>query len=314
MTLTNQLTSYLFAVSSDEVKVEKRGFDCPNKKMATHLETVGKSFLIGYHNGIIEKEEVYESLLSPLYSGFAYEGAAMGLVIRDLVGFNKYKRIDKFLKSHQNHIYMIHVGIGWALARVPFTNIVEQTNRFDPLLKELIIDGYGFHQAYFKTKKYVFERKFPTELGNRFLNPFHQGVGRAMWFVYGGQPDKISRHINTFSNEFQGDLWAGVGLAMAYAGGVDEIIIHQLKSECEKYTLQIGQGVTFACKARLRANNICNHTELAAQIFCGRTAQEAANLTDVALASLDVSGESPYTQWRQEIMNKLKAKTYEKVV
>ncbi|WP_435623185.1 DUF1702 family protein [Flagellimonas sp.] len=314
MTLTDHLISYLFSVSSNEVKVDKRGFDCPNNKTATHLETVGESFLIGYHNGIVEKEEVYESLLPPLYSGFAYEGAAMGLVLRDLMGFNKFKRINKFLKSNQNHIYMIHVGIGWALARVPFTNILKQTDRFDSLLKELIIDGYGFHQAYFKTKKYVFERKFPTELGNRFLHPFHQGVGRAMWFVYGGQPDKISRHIDTFSKAFQGDLWAGVGLAMAYAGGVDEIIMDQLKLECEKYPLEIGQGVTFACKARLRANNMCDHTELAAQIFCGRTAQEAANLTDTSLVLVDRSGVSPYAQWRQEIMNKLKVKTYEKVV
>lgn len=311
--VTNRIAQILFSVNPKEVELTTRGFVCSNKQMTTHLETIGKSFLTGYHDAIIDKKVFYESHLSPTYMGFAYEGAAMGFALRDLMGFNNYKRIHQFIKHQPKHIYMIHVGIGWALARVPFVNIVKQTNKFDPLLKGLIIDGYGFHQAYFKTKSYVFDRKFPTELKGHFINAFYQGMGRALWFVFTGQPHKIATHINTFSQEFRSDLWAGVGLAMGYAGGVSETILKQLKSHGDNYLREIGQGVTFACKARLLANNLGKHTQLAAHIFCQMSAENAAHLTDIALGLVDKSAPNSYMQWRQIIIDKLQFETYEKV-
>ena len=48
------------------------------------------------------------------------------------------------------HVYMAYVGVGWAMARLPRV-LWSRLYAPDPLLRWLVLDGYGFHQAYFRT-------------------------------------------------------------------------------------------------------------------------------------------------------------------
>jgi hypothetical protein len=52
---------------------------------------------------------------------------------------------------------MAHVGIGWAIARLPWLRrrIEQPLNRLDSLLRWLAVDGYGFHEGYFYWPDYV---------------------------------------------------------------------------------------------------------------------------------------------------------------
>lgn len=309
MVLLNSLLIRVLKVSTANVEMKVRGFDCPDLKMKDHLEQIGITFLTGYHAALQNSEKTTLEKIAPMYVGFAQEGTAMGLALTDILTFSKRKRISSYIKKTPQHIYMLHVGIGWALARVPFINIERFVEKFDPLLKGLIIDGYGFHEAYFKTKKYVYDAKEPSRLNNSAsLHTFYQGVGRALWFIYGGQPSKINSKITSFKTNYHPDLWSGIGLASAYAGGVSKENLLELQLLGNPYEDAMAQGVAFACKARLLANNMMEHTEMASEIFCGINAMEASGLTDQAYDKI-VHGHptgDAYNLWRQKIMDNFK--------
>ena len=294
-------------VSLKNVEMEVRGFDCPDPTLKKHLETVGRSFLKGYHDVLNGQEENYNQTLDPMYCGFAFEGAGMASLLLDAFTGQGIRSAQALLKKYPEHKYIIHVGIGWALARIPWANVEKQANRFDPLLKDLILDGYGFHQAYFKTKQAVYQAKLPKGFSPEGLHVYHQGIGRACWFVFGGQPKKIFSAFQKFAPQYQGDLWAGIGLAMAYAGGVSAEVLMELQDLAKAFEAELAQGITFAAKTRLLANNMMPHTILAAEIFTGKDVETIAQIADeeaIKLGDFNLL-ERPYQTWRKNIMKNL---------
>jgi hypothetical protein len=94
----------------------------------------------------------------------------------------------------------------------------------DPLLRWLALDGYGFHEAYFRTPLVVTRQRPPRLLpgwrgcASSAAQVIDQGIGRALWFVCGADTDRLADTIAGFAPERRPDLWSGVGLAAAYAG------------------------------------------------------------------------------------------------
>ncbi|WP_142786399.1 DUF1702 family protein [Changchengzhania lutea] len=307
MLLISFLLSKLLNVSTKNVEIDVRGFDCPDTFRKNHLEKIGRTFLTGYHH-IFKDPHLKNSNFKKkdqMYSGFFYEGLSMSLTLVGTFTFNKRKLIDMLMKKHSEHIYMIHVGIGWAFARLPFTKIEHQIKMYDPLLRGLIMDGYGFHQAYFKTNDYVYHLKIPTELkSSNSRHNFYQGVGRALWFIYGGQPSKIAAKIASFNSQYLPDLWSGIGLAAGYAGGVSKKELIELRTHGKSYKADMAQGVAFACKARSLADNVVEHTELASEIFCELQVKEATAITDFEYHKLVNSfhEDNAYSKWRHNII------------
>ena len=101
-----------------------------------------------------------------------------------------------------------------------------------------------------------------------------------------------------------GDLWSGIGLACAMAGGADRAGIEELKSLSGDHQAALAQGATFAAKARQQAENPTDHTELGCQILCGLDADSAAQLTDAMRRCLPADGKVPaYEIWRRRIQS-----------
>src|SRR5215510_5122011 len=100
-----------------EVEFDRRGFTCSNAEVRGHLETIGRTFLLGYSAAMARDDQ--NSLSSaldqtqPEQRGFAYEGAAMALALQDgiMVGGDQFLRFAK--GPGCRHIYMLHVGAGW---------------------------------------------------------------------------------------------------------------------------------------------------------------------------------------------------------
>lgn len=301
-----KLRQRLFSISLEETTFAKRGFRKPEEHLQQHLETVGRQFLLGYHAAI--KNDKLDILVPHLnaveaeWRGFAFEGAAMGLAILDLLTPWRKHRLQEFLAGAGDaHAYMVHVGAGWILGRLPL-NVEKYLDRLDPLLKWLAIDGYGFHEGYFHPSRYIKQQEICRKLSGYARRVFDQGLGRSLWFVEGADVTCILQTISQFSSNRQADLWSGVGLACAYAGGVEGNAIEMLRSTAGPYRPQLAQGAAFGAKARLRALNLTSHTELACQRLCGMSAQAAAKVTDVALENLPTEGKEPaYEIWRQRI-------------
>ncbi len=301
-----RLHKHILGISVEEASFARRGFPGGDASIRRHLEQVGRTFLHGYHAALEEDRpgRLASRLdeLAPELRGFAFEGAGMALYLLDLLTPWNRGRLGGFLAGPgAGHTYMVHVGAGWALAQLRL-RVDRALARLDPLLGWLAVNGYGFHHGYFRWKVAVERRRVPHRLSGDALRVFDQGLGRSLWFVEGAEVSRIAATITGFGRERQADLWSGVGLACAYAGGVPEEAIGGLNRMAGPFQSHLAQGAAFAAKARQRAGNPAPHTDLACRVVCGMSAEEAAGLTDRALAGLAGEGSVPaYEVWRHRI-------------
>lgn len=305
------LNKKLFGIAPKETRFDYRGFEGGGAHIRHRIEQIGETFAYGYHAALLDDEphrlaETLNCQVENELRGFAFEGAAMGLVISDFTHPFRASRWQAFLEgSGADHIYMLFVGAGWALARLP-VRIERATQQMDPLLRWLAIDGYGFHQGYFHWTRFISQQEEPQRLTPYGHCAFDQGLGRSLWFVKAADPDRIAATIAAFAPTRRANLWSGVGLACAYAGGVEQAVYEALREQAKAFLPQLAQGVAFAAKSRQRAGNLTPHTELACAIVCGQTADKAANVTDLALEGLIDDGEIPvYELWRIRIQNSI---------
>jgi hypothetical protein len=294
-------------------RLDKRGFEAKNEAAKTLLEMVGRSFVTGFGHAAYartpaEAERELETVPGE-FRGFAYEGATMCYTIMDALWLGGGRCVERFLAGRAgSHVYMANIGIGWALARLPRWRW-RKVLPTDPLLGWLALDGYGFHQAYFQTDRYVRDRyqaeDFCWPPGN--CHPYanqavDQGIGRALWFVEGTDPERVVETIATFPRHRHGDLFSGAGLAATYAGGATEAELAWFWRHAEDHRPVVAQASAFAAKARLLAGLVTPHTHLATSVFCGMTPDEAAAVTDHALVDLPEDGDLPaFEVWRQRI-------------
>jgi hypothetical protein len=302
-----RLRRIIFGISPEEATFMRRGFSYRDERARVRLERIGATFLHGYHTALeAESGEPLARQLNTVeaeFRGFAFEGAAMALALLDRLLPWGGGRLKSFVEgAGAAHVYMLYVGAGWALARLR-RDPARARKSFDPLLGRLAADGYGFHEGYFKWPVYVARRERPRRLSGYALRVFDQGLGRSLWFVRGAEVEKIIETVGAFEQERQSDLWSGVGLACAYAGGVDDAGVEALRAGAGRFAPQLAQGAAFAAKARERAHNTAAHTEKACRILCGMSAGAAAEITDAALIGLPSDdGDVPaYEVWRRRI-------------
>jgi hypothetical protein len=218
----------LLAPPASEVTFLRRGFYASDLQARDYLEQIGSWFLRGLEYGFtVPHQSDLAARLETVpwgYRGFAYEGASMALTILDGMLPTGGKRLDRFVAGPAAHqIYTAHVGAGWAMARLPRA-LQSRVQPRDPLLRWLALDGYGFHEAYFRTPLVVARQRPPRLLpgwrgcASSAAQVIDQGIGRALWFVCGADTDRLADTIAGFAPGRRPDLWSGVGLAAAYAG------------------------------------------------------------------------------------------------
>jgi len=318
------LTNRLLTIPAGETCVSRRGFHVRDAAVGERLESIGLTFLHGYHAAL--KDQGGAALARTLHAidtelqGFAFEGAAMALTLLDhLIPVNR-GRFHRFLHGEgAPHFYMLHVGAGWALARLPWLRwrVDSFISTLDPLARWLALDGYGFHQGYFYWPDSVRRQQVPRGVAGYARRAFDQGLGRSLWFVEGADALQIAAVIAAFPQARQPDLWSGVGLACAYAGGRDAAHVELLRDAAGPYLAHAAQGAAFAAKARARAGNPAQNTDLACYVLCSRSAEAAAAVTDTALwGRLEACGglagrlspndpEPAYEIWRRRIQEQL---------
>lgn len=310
-----KLRQRILTPGTSAVEISKRGFYVKSAEAVGLLETVGSSFLQGYGYAVGTRTvaDARDRLETTprRFRGFAYEGAAMGYAILDGLGLAGRDNVPTFIAGPaERHIYMAYVGIGWAYARLPRWRW-RKVPLVDPLLGWLALDGYGFHQAYFHTRRYVHEQfqdrgaGWPLESADSYATrAIDQGIGRALWFVEGTDVDRVAARIESFPQYRRADLWSGAGLAATYAGGVDEPELQKFWLSAGEYRPNVAQACAFAADARVRAGLVTEHTQLATGAFCGMSPPAAAAIAGQAREDLSVNGSVPaYEVWRNRIAN-----------
>lgn len=292
---------------------DRRGFRAATACAREHLELVGRTFLNGLRTGLearaVEDSAATLEQIEREFRGFGYEGAAMGFALRDAIRFGSLGPgyVERLLVGQgQAHVYMVHVGLGWAMARLPrwrWSRIVPR----DPLHRWLTVDGLGFCRAYFDTAQVVHQQVrdarpvWPGGDPGYTGRALDQGLGRALWFVEGADVVQVADRIERFSPQRHPDLWSGVGLAATYAGGTGVRELRELRERAGQHWPQLAQGSAFAAKARLRAGLAGDHTRSATETLCGCPPEQAAAVTDRALVNLpdDEWGVPSFEVWRR---------------
>jgi len=302
----SRIRSVILGIAEREVDFGRRGFATHAPKVRRHLERAGRAFVAGYNSALSWPDTA--ALLPRLAEageelrGFAHEGAAMALALLDSLTAWRRWRWRSLNEAAPQHTYLLHVGAGWAVARLHLREVPRFLHA-DPLLWPLVIDGYGFHDGFFKPERTV-RRPATPPLPPPLRALYDQGVGRSLWFSCAADPDKIARAVASFAPRRRQDLWSGVGLACAYAGGAGAAAVLALRDRAADLLPHMRQGIIFAAKARLRAGNVTDDTAMACRLVCGMTVEDAVALADETARGLDVERSATpgaYQEWRRRI-------------
>jgi hypothetical protein len=300
VTLLKTLLKPLFEVSPKDIPAFAE--DTPTTRrlkqvVFTVTDCCHLTFVNSRFDVLVPRLDDYEDELR----GFAYEGAGTGLAALDC--FLPWKnRTRDFINGPGSHYtYAVLLGAGMGLARIkrrpePFIA------RLDNVFGWVVMDGYGFHEGFFAYRRTVDQQVVPASLSIYARRVFDQGLGRSIWFSSGAIVDRVVATISSFPLERQIDLWSGVGLACGYTGGVDRPTVEILRSAVGPYRSQLALGVVIAARARQHVSNPVPHNEMACEILCGLSSEEAAHLANDALQDLPTdSAEPAYEIWRQRV-------------
>lgn len=320
-TAVGALRRLVMAPSLEEVSFAGRGFPVAETAATRQLESIPQSVVCGFEWGI-DASGLWElerrlSLVDPEVQGFAYEGATMACTIRDVMGPRRGRRTRELMEGHgRRHIFLNYIGIGFAMARLPrplWKKVMPGLtgDAYYPQMSWLAVDGYGFDRAYFDTGRWVDDQRVDRPYAwegdaDYFPRAVDQGIGRALWFVHGARVTRVAAAVRGFAADRHADLWAGVGLAAAFAGCSTPGDLAALRTASGEFRDHLGQGCVFAAKARHHSGTVPEHTRTATHALTGLSVEAAAELADDTYVPAGASSRGPaYELWRRSVRERL---------
>ncbi|MCM2389893.1 DUF1702 family protein [Streptomyces albipurpureus] len=302
MTLLGAVMRPLFEVTPSDLPAVAVGSGATAERLSRVVFTVTEccevTLLNRRESTLVDKLDAYPEELR----GFAYEGAGVGLAALDhLLPWKQ--RTRRFVDGAGSpYVFAVYLGAGMGLARLGRNPEPFRRRLRDEVFNWVVLDGYGFHEGFFAHRRHVQERATPRHLSGYGLSAFDHGLGRSIWFATGADVRRVVATIEAFPELRRGDLWAGVGLACGYTGGVDEPTVKALRVRADAYRGRLAEGVVVAARARHQVGNTAEHNEIACQVVCGIDSREAADLAATALVDLPTDEVEPaYEIWRQRI-------------
>nr|WP_281287591.1 DUF1702 family protein [Amycolatopsis rhizosphaerae] len=280
----------------------ERGFRVDRPAARAILEEHARNFLRGFNlaaaHGLAPHEELHDQVPEE-ERGFAYEGAGMFAGLADLLTAGRTRAVRRLLAGPgDGYVHLINVGAGWLFTPARVTVVPRLPEQ--PLLRWLALDGSGFGEVYFGGLK-ALRRRAAARQGPRWEARL-AGCGRALWFAESADPDGVAEEIGRIAPAARPHVWAGVGLAVAYAGAADDDALDRLAEFSTRYREHFLQGVVFGAAARYRSGTVPAHTRRATGRFLGASAEDAAEWCDTAAADLtDSMDVHAYLRWKQRL-------------
>ena len=299
----------LFAIDRIEASFCRRGFEAADATVRLRLERIGETFLDGFNRGLVgdDLDTLWQDVgaVCPAVRGFAIEGATMGVALADALVPIRPRLGAWMVRADESYTYLAHVGTGWALARAPWRRAAVMRHA-DPVHCWLVFDGLGFHDAYFHPQ--AVRRGWRRRRSGYAARVYDQGVGRALWFVSGGDVARAIAMVSSAAPDRQGDLWSGFGLALTYAGGADAAALAAVRSAAGRWRRHLAQGAAFAAEAHARAGAMPTHVAVVLPNLAGCDATAAVAIVRGARAALPPfeTAQTPrYELWRQAVQREL---------
>ena len=273
-----------------------------SKVVFTVTECCELTLLTRRESALVAKLDAYPDELL----GFAYEGAGVGLAALDQL-LRWKRRTRTFVDgAGRDYIYAVYLGAGMGLARLHFNPEPFRHRLDDPVMGWVVLDGYGFHEGFFAHRRHVQERAIPRFLSGYAVRAFDHGLGRAIWFTTGADVKRVHATIDGFAADRQGDLWAGIGLACGYTGGVGDQELRTARTLAAEHAPRLAEGVVVAARNRHQVGNAGDVVETACRAICDLDSHRAAEIAAAALDDLPTDDIEPaYEIWRQRIRSQL---------
>jgi enediyne biosynthesis protein E3 len=275
----------LLAIRPEAVSFDRLGFLC-EAALRVYLERALITFVEGYNLALeVEDGERLAAGLRARFDdqhlGFAFEGVGMYLGLSDLLAPWRSSALRAFVEGPGRDFDGItSVGAGFAVARLPWGvgGWPGYARRLDPLTAWCIPDGLGFHEGIFHLRRYHDGRREPpASLPAYARQRFDSGLGRSLWWSQGAAPRRIAATIARFAASRQREMWCGIGVAAAYAGGVGEDGLLELNELAGRNRADFLSGIPFATRMRQKGGNPSPATELAARLLLDRSAGDASD-------------------------------------
>lgn len=235
--------------------------------------------------------------VQPEFRTVAYEAASMGLYQRDLKKQNGQVLWPVFLEqANSAYVPDIYTGLGCAMAQEDL-HIHPFIDLFDLPMHYRILDGYGFYKGLFRARQTLQQQAIPQDINGLYVSYYDQGLGRSLWYVTGGDADKIKAAIDKFDAARRAELWRGTGIACSYLGGCDEAALYHVLGSAGGYSPQLLAGAAVSAKARIDSHTSGEDMELACRLWCNRQAAECAELAAGAQGQANGGSEKAYAAW-----------------
>ena len=293
------------ALDPKRVEFRVRGFDLADKSHEARLESIGKAFLRGYNLTLTMRsfDEFGHAMAqeTDLLRGFFIEGGAMGSALVDSLPFRKAMLPRYIARFAGQFPILVHAGVGLTISKLPWREkgILAE---LDPFYRWLAYDGLGYHNMYFEPEKTLTGPK--RALSGYASRAYDQGAGRGIWFISGADIGKAAGTIATMASDRQSDLWAGVGLALCYAGPAGSAAFLEAKALAGPHAANMATGVAIACAARVKDQSLLPETREAISDLWRISPEALAEQVEsirMAVASSALADGTAYATWRAEI-------------
>jgi hypothetical protein len=236
----------------------------------------------------------------PLQVGVFIEGASMACTLMDMFMPWRNDRWQKlFMAVGDRHPVQLYLGRGMAISQAN-QSVTKHLEQFDELLSPFVVDGYAFHSALFGSTDFASHRG--SDCQGHLQKVLDQGIGRSYWFASGGNTDKILAKVANMPESRHRELWVGLGVASAYAGGSSPADLSALAVASGHHRGSLGQGAVFAAYVRNLAGNQAEHTNVACKIFSSFDARQAAKIVEGAFRRVrSKKGFVAYHDWQSKV-------------
>jgi enediyne biosynthesis protein E3 len=188
----------------------------------------------------------------------AFEGAAMGLALRD---FSQWEN----LLTHEGvtHAVQVHIGLGWALAEQQ-RPLPENPTWPD---SDSVADGYGYYHGLFRRRLTIRTQGMPDGLSEAELPAFDRGVGRSMWYICKGDVEQLRTMVTAFPGSRHPALWLGVGIAVAFVGGCSDAQLEEVAQASSIHRATLLEGAQRALASRTFAGTPTQDAERTVSVW-----------------------------------------------
>jgi hypothetical protein len=289
------LKERIFALSAGRFTVPMHACDDARAYARANLDHVLRVFVAGYNVALggADDASVADRLTdtyAPHHVGFAFEGAGMCHALFDLLVPGRTSRLRAFTDgAARGHDYIATVGAGFAVARVPWGRALlhHYLRALDPAVAWCVLDGYGFHQGFFHPEWFTLEqREAPASFRPYARRLFDCGVGRSFWWTQAGFGRGIKRAIERFPVARRADMWCGIGMAAAYAGGVATSELGDLLVQAGRWSKDFLAGFPLAARMRQKGGNRSPWTEMACAQLLSMSAETAADMVRESVTTI----------------------------